>query len=496
MKIPTKNQLHKPKAKANRSWWQQLRVKLLAMDISFGEKADLEHFLENLNLLSISDVSIITALTSIQESVKSARIKRKIENIKTDVDAGHPLWKSLERTRLFPPHLVSLIRIGEETGELARNLKIVAQQAHKEQVFRSSMATAMMYPALLIGMTLVLGTGVTWFILPRITDVFNQLNTEVPTITQWVINFGEFIQIWGHIAVPVFLVTIVLLIYFVFFNTKTRFIGQYLLFSVPGIQRLIKEVELARFGFLFGSMLKAQLPILEAAQSLGKAMTFPQYRSLAKQIQTGIERGDSFADVFRRNPLSNNVLPKPIQQIIISAEQSGNLADALLTIGEQYQERSSNTVKNISVIIEPVLLIFVGFGVLVLALAVILPIYNLVSTVQNQTENPTAQSAPTPVKIDSTRSAPIILVAPEHTIAKDSEAKEQDQVTTGQFQVVDSIDFLRVRSQPTTSSNERGRLTPLQFIDTLNEQNGWYEIVFEGQAGWVSGQYLTPISDE
>ncbi len=163
-----------------------------------------------------------------------------------------------------------------------------------------------------------------------------------------------------------------------FFASKTKHIGRKLLFKVPGTGRLLKEVEIAQFGYLFGTLLGAGLPIHRATELLAGATTAPQYAALYRFFATSLEDGLSFKDALSKYKHSTRLLPAGVQQMIFSAERSGSLPDVLLTIGRTYEQKSEITTKNLESIIEPVLLVIVAGGVLLVAIAVILPIYNLV----------------------------------------------------------------------------------------------------------------------
>ncbi len=160
--------------------------------------------------------------------------------------------------------------------------------------------------------------------------------------------------------------------------TKTKNIGKYILFSLPGVNRLIKEVELARFGYLLGTLLDAGLPVTHALNSLASTTEYPEYRTLYELLRLSVEDGNSFQKSFVSFRRIDSFIPATVQQIIVAGEQSGTLSKALLNIGQSYETKSDITTKNLTVILEPILLVIVWLGVVSVALAVILPIYSLI----------------------------------------------------------------------------------------------------------------------
>ena len=141
-------------------------------------------------------------------------------------------------------------------------------------------------------------------------------------------------------------------------------------------------MELARFGYLLGSLLEAGMPIVDSIKSIKETVSFYNYRKFYSFLENSIEEGNSFQKSFSSYKKINKLFPSPIQQIIIAAEKSGHLSDALKKIGNVFEERLENTTKNLAVILEPILLVIVWFGVMAVAFAVILPIYGLIGGLQ------------------------------------------------------------------------------------------------------------------
>ena len=345
--------------------------------------SDKKYFLENLALLVGSGISIMPALESIGKEVKSKPMKRIIEKMVKDIDGGANLSEALDDTGFFPSYVITLIDIGEKSGSLPTNLKVIVERQDKDGNFRSKMSTALLYPSIILSLTFTLGVFITWFILPRLATVFDGLNMEPPLITRIFLQIGEFLGTYGNIAVPSFVAVVFTLMYLLFGFSKTKFVGEELMLRFPGVKRLIIEVEISRFTFILGTLLEAGLPIENALISLSEVKTLRRFSNLYKKLATDIPRGDSFSESFATVKGLDRLIPNPIQQMIISAEQSAELPGILLKIGEIYEGRLDNTAKNLSVMLEPILLIIVWLGVLLIAVAIILPIYSLVGNLNS-----------------------------------------------------------------------------------------------------------------
>jgi len=360
----------------------QKSVKLNFLENLFV-KRDKQYFLENLSMLISSGMSMSNALDSIESEVNSKKMKKLITQIRNDINEGYPLWKTLDRTKLFPSHTISLVQIGEQTGRLAENLKIIHTQHTKDERLKSKIRSAMMYPVFVITLTVIIGIGIAWFILPKLATVFGQLKIKLPLITKFLIALGSFLQEHGSVVVPVFIVACLFIMYIIFYSPKTKIIGQSIIFKLPGIKNLIKQIEIARFGYILGILIGAGLPIMQALDSLEKIGSFPHYKKFYLHLKNNIGEGNSFQKVFSSYKNSREIFPLPIQQMIITAEKSGNLSEMLLKISSDFEEKTEETTKNLTIILEPVLLIIVWLGVVFIALAIILPIYSLIGQLNN-----------------------------------------------------------------------------------------------------------------
>lgn len=336
------------------------------------------YLIENLAMLLSSGMDVLRAVASIKQELRSKTMKHALDDIEESINSGYGIGEALEKTGLFPEYVTALLKVGEEGGRLDESLQVIAVQQAKSRDFQSKIRSAMMYPSFVLCLAFVAGIGIAWFILPRLASVFSQLNLKLPFITRVLIGFGAFLSSYGSIFIPGLLLVIAIVIYFLFFFKRTKFIGQAILFYIPGIKNLIREVELARFGYLMGTLLEGGLPIVYALHSLQTVTSLIAYRRLYEHLESGIQDGGSFDEAFGDFRKSRRLVPMPVQGLVVAGEQSGHLTESFLNIAKNYEARSDITTKNLSVILEPVLLVLVWLGVLAVALAVILPIYSLV----------------------------------------------------------------------------------------------------------------------
>lgn len=460
-----------------------------------------EYFVDTLSLLVGSGMPMIAAIDALSKEIRSPGMKKILERLQDEIISGLPLWEALDHTRLFRHHTISLIRIGEESGRLSDNLKLIAKQETKDRALQSKVRSAMMYPMLVLTLTLVIGIAISWFILPRLAQVFTSLNLDLPFITKMLILFGTFLGVWGYIVIPIFIGLLFTVIFIFFFNQRTKYLGQIFLFSLPGIRRLFQEVELARFGFLVGTLLDAGVQLTESLRSLEEATELKPYKKLYAHLRVSVEEGHAFQRSFESYPHSNRLISIPIQQLVAAGEQSGNLSKTLITIGETFESRTDETTKNLTVLLEPILLVIVWGGVVSVALAVILPIYNLIGGLTSSRGSaPMEQTVhiDVPVDVPVAESIPNTLETqvPEEVSTQVSDTEES---VSAENSVVPSVltilgtetGYLNVRSGPDISYDVVGTVRPEEQYPFLQLLEGWYEIKLpDGVTGFVKADYV------
>jgi len=325
-----------------------------------------------------SGMNIISALDAIKDGLKTKRMKRILDALKTEVDAGSPIWKAISKTGLLSEHNISLLKIGEESGRLSANLRVISIQNQKDKIFKSKIASALLYPVTVLSLTMIVGIGIAWFILPKLANVFTQLKLDLPVTTRLLLAVGNFLNKEGIVAVPSLLAFLIVAFYFIFIFKKTRFIGQRIILSTPGVKTVIQQIELAKLGFILGSLLDAGMPLVDALDSLREVSTFVEYQKLYIFLRDNIEEGNTFQKCFTNYPKVKKLIPYPVQQMIFTSEQSGSLKETFVMIGNMFEEKTDISTKNLSTILEPVLLFIIWLVVVFVALSVVLPIYNLI----------------------------------------------------------------------------------------------------------------------
>lgn len=350
----------------------------LKLPFEFGVGKDRDYFLDNLTMLLSSGLNLLMALDIVRTGLKTHKMKESINKMKTEIEAGSAFWRALAKTELFKEREITLIKIGEDSGKLTENLKMVVEQQEKSKALVRKVRSAMMYPVIVLVVGLIVGVGVAWFVLPKLTEVLLSLNVDLPFTTRVVIAIGEFLKTKGHIAVPIFFVVLISTVYIIFFNKKTNFIGEFLLLRMPVIKLLVKNVEIARFGYTLSSLLDSGVNFLNSLESLRDSASLRAYKTFYEKLKIRVELGESIDTIMKTEDPKGFLFPFYVQQMIAVSEHTGGLTTTLMKIHKIHEDKVNELTENLSTLLEPILMVAIFGVVLFLGIAVMGPIYGLI----------------------------------------------------------------------------------------------------------------------
>lgn len=337
-------------------------------------------FTSNLATMLNAGLPLIDALNTIETEVRNKGMKKMVRRMLETIENGSPLWRAMNDENFFSPHAIALVRVGEEAGNLAENMEYLSMQETKDQELQSKVKMAMIYPAIVLVIMFVIVMGLGTFVLPKLVSVLTSLNVPLPFVTRVVIGFSNLFAEYGLIIAPgavlAFFSLVVLARY-----TPLRIFTQWMIFKIPGIGALARESTIARFGVILGGLLRAGVPVVEAVHSLVNVTTIMSYRHFYERLLDHITVGDSFAKSFAVIRNSDKLIPVSVQQLVITGEKSGSLSRIMLKIADIYDKKATNTAQKLPVILEPLILIFIGSLVGTIAFAIIVPIYSIVGNV-------------------------------------------------------------------------------------------------------------------
>jgi type IV pilus assembly protein PilC len=211
--------------------------------------------------------------------------------------------------------------------------------------------------------------------------VLDSLNVPLPFATRAVIWVSDTFSDYGIIIVPSMLLCVGILIILCKF-TRLRQTAQFLILYTPGFGAMMRSALVARFGIILGSLLKAGITRVQAITFLAEGTEIVRYHRFYRHLAERISVGQSFATAFASMPETIKVLPNPAQQLIITGERSGQIADMLIKTSEVYEKEVDDTAERLPMILEPVLLLGIGGLVGVIAFSILLPIYSIIGNLK------------------------------------------------------------------------------------------------------------------
>jgi len=312
------------------------------------------------------------SLETLKEEVKSKAFKKALEDILKRVLGGESLNQGLARhPKIFDSFYQNIIKLGEESGSLENNLKYLSSQIRSDYETKSKIKGAMLYPLIVIILALIISLVVTIFILPKIINIFTILEVQLPLVTVILIKSVSFLQKnWFFIIAGIIFL---ILIFKILKKFKIfRYYSDKLVLSLPIIGSIIKNLTLSRFSQSFYTLLKSGIPIIEGLELCSQAVPNEVFKRNLILVKLEVERGGRISQGFKN---FSETFPLIFSQMISVGEKSGTLEDSCHYLAKFYQEEVDSSVKNLSTILEPMLLILVGVFVAFIALAIITPIY-------------------------------------------------------------------------------------------------------------------------
>ncbi len=344
---------------------------------SFGWVSNQEILLFTKNMATMlkGNLNIIDAL-EITAAQNQGKFKRIITDLINQISSGHSLADSLKlHQRYFRLSYIDIIRTGELAGTLSDNFGQLALQLEKEMSLRRKIKAAMVYPAFIIASTLALGLILATFVLPRLSRLFSSLDLNLPPATRFLLWLTNVMEHYGLIIGAVVVAVIIGLRLVTRVNIVKPIYHRFLL-ALPFLNTISRQLNLSRFNRTLGSLLQSGLPITEALKATLLALENVVYKQALKQVLAAIEKGSSLAAALERH---QSLFPAMMLQLLKAGEESGQLEQTLFYLAGYYEEEVEQKAKNLSVVIEPALLIVIGVVVGFVGLSIITPIYQITS---------------------------------------------------------------------------------------------------------------------
>lgn len=345
--------------------------------VSFQEKI---LFTKHLATMYRAGIPITEALSTLIAQTRSAAFKRILKEVLSDIDNGQSLAKALKKhPRVFDEFYVSLISVSEESGTLEENLDFLAKQLAKDYSLRKKIQSALLYPAIVVSVMLVMGVFISIFVLPKLVDFFESFQVELPATTKALLFIANTFKSYG-----VFIILVAVGILFLFRISISwhpiKHFWHTLVIKVPLVGLLVSYGQIARFSRNFGTLIKSGIPVAKSLEITADTLSNLKFKGDLQEIAKDLSKGKNIGNAMQSPKFWE--YPPIVSKMITVGEATGKLDEVLLYLSDFYEDEIDDLSKNLSTAIEPVLLVIIAFMVGFVALAIISPIYELTGSIR------------------------------------------------------------------------------------------------------------------
>ncbi|MFZ2494195.1 MAG: type II secretion system F family protein [Candidatus Saccharimonadales bacterium] len=337
---------------------------------------DLVIFTRQLSTMISAGVPLLRALTTLSEQAENKTFKEILQSITKDVQAGTSLGDAFSKhPKAFSDVFVNMVRAGEAGGILDDILKRLAIQQEKNDSMKKKIKSAMTYPMILVVITIGAFFGLMFFVIPQIGKILYDLggpDAQLPMITQIMLGLSKWMLSYWYLVIGItaglifggktFLAT-----------PKGKRLFHYTVIKVPKIGDLIKKVATARFARTFSALIGAGVSVLETLRVTGNAVGNEAFKDELERGANAVTSGQQLSEALAKGGMFPGIVP----QMLAVGEETGKTADILIKVADFYEEEVDNTIASLSSIIEPVMIVFMGGMVGLVAVSVMGPIASL-----------------------------------------------------------------------------------------------------------------------
>ncbi|HYF29131.1 MAG TPA: type II secretion system F family protein [Candidatus Paceibacterota bacterium] len=350
-------------------------AKLAEVQIGSGVKMEERiTFTKNLSAMLTAGLSLSRALSVIERQSTNKSLKKIVVDLSERVKKGEAFHEALAAHRnIFSDLFIAMTKAGEESGTLAEALKVVARQMDRAHSLNKKIKGAMIYPSIILVAVVLIGILMLIYVVPTLSNTFKELGVELPAATKAVIGASDFMASHPILVLTLFAIIVAGIILFTRTKTGSSIVVAVAL-RIPVIGELVRETYSARAARALASLLSAGVEMLSALSITAEVVGERRFSKVIAEAETRVRKGETLSATFNDYP---KLYPVFIADMIAVGEETGKVADMLGQVAEYYESDVEDRTKDLSTIIEPVLMLFIGGVVGIFALSMISPIYSL-----------------------------------------------------------------------------------------------------------------------
>lgn len=336
-------------------------------------------FTRNLRVMFTAGLALPRSLRILSLQAKSKKFASALMDISDEITKGKAFSDSLARhPKIFSELFQSMVKVGEESGTLEEVLKTLTQQMEREYELRSKIKGAMIYPMVIVSAMAGIGFLMLVMVVPRLAETFKELNVELPFTTQLVIAIGDFLAKKWYLSILIIIGT-VLFLRIIFQTRGGRKLIDFVSLRIPIISPIVRKTNSAYAVRTLSSLFTAGVPIVRSLEIVGGAMGNIYFRKAMIEAAEQVKKGGKLSEALRPY---NNVYPEIIIQMIEVGEETGETSGVLSKLADFFEDEVTSATKNLTAVIEPVLMLIVGAAVGFFAISMVQPIYSMLGAIK------------------------------------------------------------------------------------------------------------------
>ncbi len=336
-------------------------------------------FTRNLKVMVASGISLPRALKILAGQTRSKKFKSSLIDVSEGITKGESFSQALSRhSDIFPELFQNMIKVGEEAGTLEEVLRVLSEQMEKEHELKSKIVGAVIYPAVIVAAMVGIGILMLVMVVPRLAETFNELGVELPVTTRLVVALGVFLSERWYLFLLIMIVFLILLRMVLKSRIGQRISANFSL-KIPVVSGLVRKTNSASTARTLSSLIVAGVPIVRSLEIISHALGNIYFREAMAKAAEKVRKGEKLYQALKPY---HNLYPPLVLEMIEIGEETGETSGILAKLADFYEEEVANATKNLSAVIEPVLMLFIGAVVGFFAISMIQPMYSMLQAIQ------------------------------------------------------------------------------------------------------------------
>jgi type IV pilus assembly protein PilC len=328
----------------------------------------------NLGSMLDAGLTVTRALSVIERQTKNPKLKKVTNEVVSRINKGDQFFEALkDHPKVFDDLYIAMIRAGEESGNLAESLRTLAVQMERSSNLKKKIKGAMIYPSIVITVMVIIGILMMIFVLPAITGIFKQMGTDLPATTRILIGTSDFLVANTVVALAAIVAFVTGMVY-ALKSQPGKVATSWLVTRLPVIGTMAKETNAARTARTLSSLLNSGVDVIQALTITEEVVQNHFYKKIIREAAVRVEKGTALSETFIER---SDLYPILVGEMILVGEETGSIAKMLGELAQFYEVEVERKTKDLSTIIEPLLMVVIGTGVGFFALALIAPIYSI-----------------------------------------------------------------------------------------------------------------------